>query len=144
MNKQFISYEQAVALKELGFDESCLAFYNLFLGKPTIPTIYFQEGCKTDDCYWIKNSGTNTDSSPDEYVAAPLHQQAFEWFREKFKLPSEVRFVANLEVYDYRITKIGVAYNNSFYDGVRPGRGYTTYKEAQSACLDKLIEISKE
>ena len=27
MNKEFITYEQALALKELGFDEPCLGWY---------------------------------------------------------------------------------------------------------------------
>jgi hypothetical protein len=30
MNKEFIPYEQALALKELGFDEPCLGFYDEF------------------------------------------------------------------------------------------------------------------
>lgn len=27
MNKEFVPYEQALALKELGFNETCIAFY---------------------------------------------------------------------------------------------------------------------
>ena len=29
MNKEFIPYEQALELKELGFNEVCLGYYNL-------------------------------------------------------------------------------------------------------------------
>ena len=29
MNKEFIPYEQALALKELGFDEPCFGYYNI-------------------------------------------------------------------------------------------------------------------
>ena len=29
MDKEFIPYEQALALKELGFDEPCFATYNV-------------------------------------------------------------------------------------------------------------------
>ena len=28
MNKEFVKYEQALALKELGFDEPCIGWYN--------------------------------------------------------------------------------------------------------------------
>jgi len=62
MNKEFIPYEQALELKELGFDEECLAIYNI---NEELETGYYQ----------------------NKYViAAPLYQQAFRWFREKHNL----------------------------------------------------------
>lgn len=127
-NKDFITYEQASALKELGFDEPCFKIWNDY-GKATIQN-RFQLDLKVDS--WSHNS-----------FKAPTYQQAFRWFREKHNLPSEIRFVANLEVYDYRITKIGIKYDNSFYDGVRPTSAFTTYEEAETKCLDKLIQIVK-
>ena len=62
MTKEFIPYEQALALKELGFDEPCLATYHKELN--TIIPIYAKY--------------TNQD-----VLKAPLYQQAFRWFREK-------------------------------------------------------------
>jgi hypothetical protein len=59
MGKEFIQYEQALALKELGFNEPCFAWYG--------PTGIFNDWDKTD-------------------TIAPLYQQAFRWFREKHKL----------------------------------------------------------
>jgi hypothetical protein len=36
MNKEFVPYEQALALKELGFNEPCFGYYNTdpYLGSP--------------------------------------------------------------------------------------------------------------
>jgi hypothetical protein len=65
MNKEFIPYEQALALKELGFDEHCMALYN-------------EEG-KT-----IHLNLNLVNKKP--YFSAPLYQQAFRWFREKHGL----------------------------------------------------------
>ncbi len=66
MKNEFIPYEQALALKELGFDEECFSFYN------AIGEVYESEGY----CRYSHNV------HKDE-VIAPLYQQAFRWFREK-------------------------------------------------------------
>jgi hypothetical protein len=65
MKNEFIPYEQALALKELGFGERCMALYN-------------EEG-KT-----IHLSLNLPNIKP--YFRAPLYQQAFRWFREKHGL----------------------------------------------------------
>ena len=62
MEKEFIPYEQAVALKELGFDEPC---FKVVEGGPI-------------------------DIFPYEKLDVPLYQQAFSFFREKHDLPSHI------------------------------------------------------
>ena len=57
MNKEFIPYELALELKQLGFDEPCFGVY------------------ATKDGYVRK-------SAYDEIGNAPLYQQAFRWFDE--------------------------------------------------------------
>ena len=59
MKKEFIPYEQALELKELGFDEPCLMYY--------------------DYSWTLVESGVYE-------CKAPLYQQAFRWFREKHEL----------------------------------------------------------
>jgi hypothetical protein len=111
MEKEFIPYEQALELKELGFDEPCIMYYNT----------------DKDNNYSI-NDECN--------ISAPLYQQAFRWFREKYNLNASVyplngKFSS--QIYDiFRgcyITKIDL---------------YETYEEAELECLKKLIEIVKE
>lgn len=69
MEKEFIPYEQALALKELGFDEPCMAQLN--------------------DSNGFDGFGGNYRNSyftyPDQ-IAVPLYQQAFKWFRERYNL----------------------------------------------------------
>jgi hypothetical protein len=69
MNKEFISYEQALELKDLGFDEPCLAFYN---GK-------FLESTDYDF-----DNGTSKDIGL--CIVAPLYQQAFRWLHEQLDM----------------------------------------------------------
>ena len=70
MKTEFISYDQALALKELGFDEPCL--FHILGGK-----INFYRS--TQD-YFPKNDRNGIGCS------AILYQQAFRWFREKYDL----------------------------------------------------------
>jgi len=141
MNKEFVPYELALALKELGFVEPCLAtFYRKELSQ--YPNSREEEtGFNATPFKLVRN--TEVVGLIADTITAPTFSQAFRWFREKHDLPSEVRFVANLEVYDYRITKIGIEYTNAFYEGVRPVSAFSTYEEAELACLKKLIEIAK-
>ena len=121
MNKEFVPYEQALALKELGFNEPCFGYYNTdpYLGSPAFNLV------KPFDHEWC--------------LPAPLYQQCFRWFREK---------------YDIDVV-IGVAYDKgkTFYLRIEtsPTSGYQyfdskfkTYEEAELACLIKLIELVKE
>lgn len=72
MKKEFIPYEEALALTELGFNEECLAGYNK----------------ETNELYISYEDGEPT-FNQEYYVLAPLYQQAFRLFRR------EVWIVAN-------------------------------------------------
>ena len=124
MEKDFVTYNEALALKELGFDEPCLASYETAFGKG----IDFELG-------YIING-------PKNYVLAPLYQQAFRWFREKhgyFSSPMQSTKPSGIE-YDWLITK-DIDESRIFVKTV----GYfTTYEEAELECLKKLIKIVNE
>jgi len=125
MKKEFIPYEQALALKELGFNEPCLAYYNTdpYLGSPAFNLV------KPFDHEWC--------------LSAPLFQQAFRWFREK-KLSDMCvcRYQGRDDggiYYYYSITNdFGVEETRHFQEG------FFNYEEAELACLIKLIEIVKK
>ena len=81
MKQEFLPYELAVKLKELGFDEPCLAYYqkSAVIGDATILPIQ------------IRNKASNFNNNEYSkmgvpFCSAPLYQQAFRWFREKYKL----------------------------------------------------------
>lgn len=143
MTKEFIPYEQALVLNELGFDEPCLAFYNLFFeASPALPTMVFQENTRVNKCYWLCNTRGNFSSIPDEYISAPLYQQVFKWFMDKHNLDSEIYMNHELGVkfYTYLILQLdrAVITHKSGYDGK-----FYSYEEAELECIKKLIEIVK-
>ena len=117
MIREFIPYEIALALKELGFDEPCFGYYVN----------------KSIDLEW-----TFTDSihfSHKESILAPLYQQAFRWFREKYNLLSRISYKNDRYKFEYQYKSSA---NNLYMTK------YSTYEEAELECLKKLIEIVKE
>ena len=118
MKTEFISYEQALALKELGFDEPCFSFY-----------IDVDKFLYTNQKWLDYNLNSKR-------ISAPLYQQAFKWFREKHGLYTEI-FVDDDKTFGFLIS--------SFIEEGRVDkpihRGFSTYEEVESACLSKLIEI---
>ena len=114
MNKEFVKYEQALALKELGFDEPCFGWYN--------PQVNYKK--VTTDKYWA----FHLTGEWENFKPAPLYQQAFRWFREKYNLHY---VIVKAESWFYTI------------NGCNTQEGFNTYEEAEQACLDKLIEIVK-
>ena len=138
MTKEFVPYWLALELKELGFDEPCFGYY-------------LEDGTWTPASYSKKGTvyPSNTDLLPD-WSAAPLYQQAFRWFREKYGLCGHIKPENNEDdiiAWEYVILTIvddfaGVANASEVCFTTRKSN-YTTYEEAELACLQKLIEIVK-
>ena len=132
MTKEFVTYEQALALKELGFDEPCLAFYS---PKEELHPV-FQEPSKGP--YFNNGSFIET-------LRASLYQQAFRWFREKHNLCGEV-YTVNMGAIDYTFQIRDLYSEDIKHDNFEAYTGgyagtFLTYEEAEQACLGKLIEI---
>jgi hypothetical protein len=149
VQKEFIPYELALELKQLGFDEPCFGVY------------------ATKDGYVRK-------SAYDENGDAPTYSQAFRWFREKYDLHVQIRKEnyfqqRKYEYYHFDISKgeenditnqedlLDEIFNECSQD--IPGNhlndemysklifekefAFKTYEEIELACLKKLIEIVK-
>jgi hypothetical protein len=128
MEKEFVTYEQALALKELGFDEDVLAWYDT------------ENKLLHTGCLWqlFKND--------DDFVLAPLKQQVFKWFREKYNILHALVVPIKITASD----KEGYRYSWEIIDEQEEWivdnspLGYYSYEEAENACIDKLIEIAKK
>ena len=118
MENEFVSYTQALALKELGFDEESFGHYRTF-GK---------------NLFYATPIARNL---PARYrvINAPLYQQAFRFFREKHNLQAEMVFSEKPDRFYYYI---GNMVTGDMDRGIN-----MSYEEAESSCLYKLIEITK-
>ncbi len=127
MNKEFVEYNEALQLKELGFDEPCLAWHYPKLGTIEIGAIN-----KNSD-EWLM--GRN--------CTAPLYQQAFRWFREKHQMHHQI-IIRDLDKYkegnpDFQL----MIYTNTPVT-LHKLKNCKAYEEAELECLKQLIKIVKK
>ena len=126
MESLFCPYELALELKELGFDEISLFCY---------ATAY--EGNPLSHCpHLLLNS--QLEGFENEPISAPLWQQAFRFFREKYGLHYIICKNIQMDGYGYREV-ILIPYMEENENTI-----FKTYEEAEVECLVKLIEIAKE
>ena len=137
MNKEFIPYEQALELKELGFDDNCFASYTYDRHKEGAMVFDIKE---QNGLRW----STNTNEGCKQYkepCTAPLYQQAFRWFREKHNLKGGILYIGGLKPETTWWDIYVVGHYNIEYNEME--MKYQPYEEAELACLKKLIEIAK-
>jgi ABC-type glycerol-3-phosphate transport system substrate-binding protein len=115
MEKEFIPYEQALDLKELGFDEPCFGkFYHNHL----------EIGGS-----WLNSEFNKDKKDGNIFTSAPLYQQVFRWFREKY----------NAHIYPQKFTEN--TWHVSWGDWESPV--FETYEEAELECVNFLITTLK-
>ncbi len=119
MENEFIPYEQAKQLKQLGFDELCIASY------------------ETENNWHFKHKPWRNSEDLTE-IASPLYQQVFKWFREKHNLLSNINHDKN----GYFILIENLPIQTELY-GPHNFNEYASYQEAEFDCLNRLIEIIK-
>ena len=116
MTKEFVLFELAVKLKQIGFDEPCLDFYD-------------------DNQELFYNHENKEKIHIGDSVKAPTFSQAFRWFREKYDL------YHNIDKHGYWFFEIKKDEGYGDLTVVDCCFDFESYEEAELACLDKLIEI---
>lgn len=140
MEDKFVPYPIALMLKELGYNEPCLAWFGVseilnhvgeiklyMVGQPNNYEIYTT---KTE--YFFCNQ-------KDTDVDAPLWQQVIDWFREKYDIHFHIDYNKQLNIY-------GIHFQNPITKekGISVIRDtYKTYEEAREQAILKALEIIK-
>jgi len=132
LQKDFLPYELAFRMKELGFDEPCLAFYKLENSELWYDTILQSKEVK-----FRNNTELNIYGDLKGKISAPIFSQAFRWFREKYSYQSFISPSNELTYLAYDFTLKG-------FGGYFKSKQFKTYEEAELACLEKLLEIVEE
>ena len=124
MNKEFVPYEESLALKELGFDEPCFGYYT------------------GDKMHLVIRPLMLRANELESYVVtAPTFSQAFRFFREKYDLHRHICYFEDTTVWHGDIYNIKTG---GLMNYPMELTNYNTYEEAEVACLIKLIELVKE
>jgi hypothetical protein len=126
MKQEFVPYDRALKLKQLGFDEPCFGYYKkTSLGNDSQNLVIQQ----TEIGFY------NVILIPEHTrILAPLFSQAFRWFREEHKLFVSIEYSTRSQT-DFVITINKIAVNDA------RDEEYKTYEVAELFALDKLIEI---
>lgn len=121
IESNFVSYQIAVDMKSIGFDEPCFGWF--ILEGDGAKSMFVPEKCPKQDI---------------GLCLAPTYSQCFRWFREKHNLIGLVDggYDNSKNIFTYVIW-------NDFRDDIFDDY-YSTYEEAEIACLKKLIEIVKD
>ncbi len=107
VEKEFVPYEEALALKEIGFDEPCFGYWYTE-----------QEDCKKVD---VQISTVDFLGDEPDYILAPTYSQAFRWFREEYDMSHSINEDwdnGHLLGYEYVISEL---------EGVTVSKTYPTY-----------------
>jgi hypothetical protein len=128
MNTNFIPYTEALALNELGFDEECLAYYK---NNDKLIVYYTSKPSITQKVIFDNYNG----------IKALLYQEAFKFFRNKYKLSShcDLKNISHIgNNYYFKIINFSDYISE---DNILIVDGFTTYEEAELEGLKKLIEL---
>jgi hypothetical protein len=121
-NREFVPYEIAKELKNMGFDEDCLAFY--YYVKMPMLTL-----CEPELYNKLEKHNLTL-------LKAPLLGQTFRWFMKKHNLLGIVDYDETDKKFYYYI-------NTMKNDEINWSKNFNFYEEAEFECLKKLIEIVK-
>jgi len=113
IEKDFLPYQQSVDLKELGFKEECAAQY-----------------LSEDDLELKWKKYRNLSIIESKLIQAPLYQQAFRFFREKYKFTYSIGNT-NIAVVHYGLTT-QLLQNNA------------TYEDAELATIKWFIDVANQ
>jgi hypothetical protein len=120
MEKEFLKYMESLELKEIEFDEPCIAYFTIF-GK-------FSNDYSAPRKY-------NSEFELGSYISAPTYSQAFSWLRKNYGYWCYIKEATKgtcrfyIEKFDEKF------FNSDIID---------SYEEAELKCLKKLIEIVKQ
>jgi hypothetical protein len=130
MNKKdYVTYQQALSLISLGYEGACHAGWLYLQQKLDIPV--FEDNIAERECD----------------VKAPTKSEALRFFRDKFNLQG---FAKSSTIYadksGYKFIDYIFEIKGLDYDFSTDARDqlHDSHEEAESACIDKLIEVVKK
>ena len=123
LEEQFIPLKESFDMKELGFEDDCLAIHSINL--------------MTENEDWeLKIGGVWKNQELVGSIKAPMYSQCFDFFRKKYQLHNGI--YPYYDEYEFQIKDFRLPTNTPINGGLMK------YEEAELACLDRLIEIVKQ
>lgn len=121
MENEFVTYEQSVKLKGLGFNEPCFRY------------VYIDNNKQTNE---VKPRFSDNFNSSKLIVSIPLKQQVFRWFREVHNSISHIEMSGDKFFWC-------LLWNEDLKKFTAINR-YVTYEEAENKCINQLISLIED
>lgn len=144
MNKEdFVSYETAVKLKELGFDWECHEFWDTSFCVDGTPTkIRYVYGDHKFNVCVVSERNSMLEQMGSEYITAPTMAKAQKWLRE-------IKGIAiNVVAHDggkYNWEDVYLPNATEFVGYIHPDiKQYETYEAALSAGIEAALKLIEE
>lgn len=133
--QDFTLYPEALALKELGFNEPCIASYT--------QSMRFNI-CEQNGLHWETVTNDGYIKEYPKACTAPTFSQAFRFFRKQHKLNHSIETGSDAMKYATLLyeSRPQIAYIYTSHEKIYMGE-YAEYEEAELACLKELIKIVK-
>ena len=133
MEKYFVTYAQSLVLKKLGFDMPCFRY--VYIGDTGNNVNRYEEVVPS------RAINYNHDSL---CISQPLKSQVFEWARKEYRIISVIDFYCDNDEWEDTMYEVRISEFKHFktHDSFVQSE-YKSYEEAESTCIDKLIEIIK-
>jgi len=125
--EDYVTYQQALALKEIGFQEPCYRYKDNIGG-------YFNE----------KGSFNWNMTNDNNFISIPLKYQVFKWFRKHYQLHSRVSQWCGERFYSYiEDMCFPRRYDQLPSTSMKLFNESPTHEEAEGFIIDRLIELAK-
>lgn len=122
MKKEFVSYNIALELKSLGFNELCFGYFNskgnLKLADCSISINEIPFYYKNSECeIWLSSLFLNK-KVKSKICVAPLWQQVIDWFREEYGLHISFEPVYKPQQFTNLMYCYAISTKKNFYSGM--------------------------
>ena len=134
MEKEFVTYQQALVLQKLGFNEPCLGFFT-YKGEIRRYTNFDGD---LNQFQTIKNSNLKMG---DGWCTVPTYSQAFKWVEDNFQIFID-RVVSTTvnEILGVTYSLCSWKFNNIVIEFENPFDSFDNNR-SKSKCLDEIISI---
>lgn len=126
----FVRHRESLLLRELGFNEPCMAHYDL-TDSARAPKEFLHP-------YPLAEQG-------EHLLSAPTYEQAFQWFRKRTDHMRMISMISPIDNWDSWTYKILAEDSWCPFFEIRPEVNveYQTFEDAQLACVCHMISILK-
>ena len=121
MEKEFIPYEQALILKQIGYPQEYKTFLNWYCSGELQWNNEYEEEYATNNC-----------------CVAPLYQQAFRWLRDNFNFHHYIEPIHKGGKIRYEYCVVNSSNDEKEFD---ENKIALTYEDAELKCLKELINL---